>query len=481
LLGGCAIGAAGAILFAIGLHLSPETHTGRNLIASNIPGIISDSRSLPAGSSSSSFRISNSHLADNDTVGPLGSGFSEDPAPDSPGSTFQQIYLLLQRNYVDGVPDDTKLAHGAAAAMLTSLQDPDSRFMEPAEFTEQKSESQGKYSGLGAVLAVRKITHPADIKNQIPAYDENRLTIEAALPGSPAEKAGLKSGDVITEIDSRWLATYDPVIADAVALRAAQDDPVVFNKLAAKLQAQVDKAYSLTDAQTHLCDPDVKTMALTISRPGVAQPFQVTVDTVSPTQVTPISSHALDNGIGYIKISVITPDTDTAFETALTALGPNLKGLVLDLRNCPGGDVESASRIAGKLSNVRSIGLLRLKSKKQEPIAVVASAPVSCPIVVLVDGGTANAAELLASTLRQSGAKLVGSRTFGDDTAVRTIALKDGSGFTLTIGKLLTNAGIDLGGTGLQPDVQVNGTDDPINSAVAIFKQQPQAASGKNS
>lgn len=483
LLGKCAIGAAGVIIFAAGVHLSPGNQTGRNLIASNIPGIISGSRSLPAGlgSNANEFQIANSHVADNDTVGPLGNSFSDALPLDSPGSTFQQIYYLLKDNYVDGIPDDTKLAHGAASAMLASLQDSNSRFLEPAEFAEQKNESHGHFAGLGAVLVVRKITHPADAKNQVQSYDENRLTIVAALPGSPAEKAGLKSGDVITQIDGRWLATYDPVIADEVQLRAVQDDPVTFNKLAAKLQTQVDKSYTLTDAQTHLVDATVKSMVLTISRPGVAQPFDVTLDTSAPTQVDAVTSRALPDNIGYIKINVFTPDADSDFGTALTSLGTGLKGLVVDLRNSPGGDVEAAARIAGKISNAKTLGILRLKGKREDPIAVLAGTSVDYPVVVLVDGGTANAAELLASTLRQSGAKLVGSRTFGDDTAVRSIALKDGSGFTLSIGRLLTNSGVDIGGTGLKPDVLVTGTDDALASAVAILKQQPVTGTDKNS
>jgi len=481
-LGGCAIGAAGAIVFVAGLRLSPETHTGRNLIASNLPGIISGSRELPAGigANANEFQIANSHLADNSTIDPLGSSFSDELPPDSPGSTFQQIYLLLKHNYVDGVPDDTKLAHGAAAAMLASLQDPDSRFLEPAEFAEEKNEAQGHYSGIGAVTVVRKITHPADAKNQVASYDERRLTIVAALPGSPAEKAGLKSGDVITHIDGRWLATYDPVIADSVQLRAAQNDPVTFNKLAAKLQSQVDKAYSLTDAETHLTDVAAKSMVLTISRPGTPQPFDVTLDTSTPTQVASISSHAVDGGFGYIKVNVFTPDSDAAFAAALSTLGSGLKGLVVDLRNSPGGDVEAAARIAGKISNAKSLGTLRLKGKHDEVIAVPAGSPAPYPLVVLVDEGTANAAELLAATLRQSGAKIVGTRTFGDNTAVRSIALKDGSGFTLTIGRLITSTGVNLGDAGLTPDVTVNGAEDPLNTAIDILKQ-PVNTTDKNS
>lgn len=480
LLGGGAIGAAGVLLFALGLHLSPNAYNGRNLVAARLPASIgsltgTSSRDISSGgllstaSTSADLKIANSHVAERQNVGPLDDAYTLDPSGNSPGSTFQEVYVLLRQNFVDGVPDDTKLAHGAASAMLASLQDPVSRFMEPAEMSELNSNSHGLYHGIGAVTVVIKLSHPADSASGSPAYDENRLTIVAPLPNSPAEKSGLKSYDVITRINGRWIATYDPVAANAKELKAAQTDPVAFKAIADKLQSEMDKAYSLTQAETELSTPSEKTLLLTISRPGSSALLNVSLDVSSPTQVAAVTSKSLGGGIGYIKLNLINPDTDVDFQNALSGLGSGLTGLVLDLRNCPGGDVEAAARIAGRISNAGSLGLLSLKDKKYVPITISSPTPVGYPIAVLVNSGTANSAELLTSALDQGGAKIVGQRTFGDATAVRTIALRDGSGFTITIGHLYTNNKNDFARTGLQPDLLVDSSNDALASALTIL------------
>jgi len=459
------VGALTAGAFAAGIHLGPSKPVGHNLY-----------RSASASAAISPVRLaSTGHL---DVVAQGGqrteSGaegdVSEDFAADGPGATFQQVYLLIKRHYVDAVPDDSKLGHGAASAMIASLQDPDSRFLEAPELAEVTNEGKGLYRGIGAALAVRRIAHGKDA--EIPAYSEYQLTVVSPLPGSPSEKAGLQPGDVITMINGQWVYNDQFVYSQTKALKAAQDDPVTFNKMVTVLQKKIDGAITLSDAQTKLDNPSVKTVNLTVTRAGLAKPLALTLDTSAVTTVSPVASHSLPGGIGYIKISQFTPDADKDFAAALAGFGNDPKGLILDLRDSPGGLLEVGTAIAARLPSAANLGYVETKGKKVSPIIITPSSPVSCPVAVLVNRGTANTAELLASALQARGARLIGSPTFGDASDVKLIQLRDGSGFTMTVGKLMTAAKSDFGETGVKPDMAVPeavGSDEPLNRAVGVL------------
>ena len=189
-----------------------------------------------------------------------------------------------------------------------------------------------------------------------------------------------------------------------------------------------------------------------------------------------MSPAALPGGIGYLKIVQFTTGADKDFATALAGFG-DLKGLVLDLRNSPGNpqevgsSLDVASAIAAKLTSSQTLGYLETKGKKVQPILVTPDANAVYPISVLVNEGTAGAAELLATALQTKGAKLVGSKTFGAATDVKLITLRDGSGFTMTVGKLTTATHGAFDGTGIKPDVAVPSTagDEPLNRAIGLL------------
>lgn len=472
LLGGLAVGTLAVATFAWGLHLGPQRHVGRDLFRIQTRSL--RTAQAPSGSDvvltsahSGVRRAADAQSDEGQALDDLGSA--------GPAYTFRQVYTLLKQNYADGDPNDTVLAHGAASAMLASLQDPQSRFLEPAEFAEAKRQAQGRYDGIGAVLSVRAQITPkaADDPTRDKDHLDNltyQLTIVAPLPGSPAEKAGLKTGDVITDIDGHWIQTYDLVSAHYKELKALQDknDTPALNKFVDRLQKQLDTALTLNQAQAKLSSSTVKTLTLTFSRPGQAAPLTAALDTSAPTTVEAVTTKSLSGGVGQIKINLLNDDTAAAFETALNSLGTDPKGIVLDLRDATGSDQEAAAAVAARLSNVKTLGERITKGRKVAPIAVVPASAVTCPVTVLVNGGTANAAELLASALQSGGAKLIGSPTFGDDRDVRTIALRDGSGFTLTVGKLLTASGASFG-SGVKPDITVPdapGMDSPLSRAV---------------
>jgi carboxyl-terminal processing protease len=482
------VGAAGALLvgvlavgtFAAGTHFGTAQTAGHNLYQPPPPSapasaVILASAARPGQASSGQVTqeadgpgTSHDSAGAGDSGGPgdTSTGFQADT---SPAATFDDVYQLIERNFVDPLPTDTQMAHGAATAMLASLQDPDSRFLEAPEVSELDSEAKGQYRGIGAALAVRRLTHPK--VGEVPAYTEYRLVLVAPLPGSPAEKAGLQPGDMVTTINGQWIYNDSYVYAQTKALKAVQDDPVTFNKMLTALQKKIDGSLSIAQAQTKLADPAAKTIVLTVTRAGQPQPLSVSLDTAAPTVVSPITARSLPGGIGYIKIAQFTPGADKDFETALAGFGNAPKGLVLDLRNSPGGMLDVGAAIASQISSAPALGYLETKGKKVQPISDTPSAAVSCPIVVLVNGGTANTAELLASALQSKGAKLVGSTTFGDASDVKLITLHDGSGFTMTVGKLMTAAHGDFGGLGIKPDVVLPNTsgDAPLDRAVDVL------------
>ncbi len=387
---------------------------------------------------------------------------ADDTDEASPASTFQDVYTLLHRNFVDGISSDAKLSHGAASAMLSSLQDPAARFLEPDEFAEAKREMQGQFAGIGAVTDIKltQTPKPADDITRDKEHPTNliySLVLVSVLPGGPADKAGLKNGDVVTDINGQWVASYDLVAAQAKQLKAAQDknDPVALNKIVTVLQKKLDTGLSLAQAQTKLRDPKAKALTLVVTRAGTAQPMTVTVAPQSNIAAPHVAGRVLPSGDGYIQVGLLDANTGSEFGQALSRLGANVKGLVLDLRGTSGGTAEEAASIASKVSTISSLGLRLGKGLQTTPIAVRPARAINGPLVVLVDGGTEGPAELLASALKAGGAKLIGTTTFGDDKDVRTVALPDGSGFTMTVGQMLTTGGGRYGGVGIVPDVSV--------------------------
>ena len=459
------VGGLTAGAFAAGINLGPAKPLGHNLYR---PPTVSSAAS-PLTLASSSHPGAVAQTGKPTETGAEGDG-ADDIAADGPGSTFQQVYLLIKRHYVDAVPNDSKLGHGAASAMLTSLQDPDSRFLEAPELAEVNSQGKGLYRGIGAVLAVRRVAHAKE--GDIPAYTDFQLTVVTPVPGGPADKAGLLSGDVISTINGQWVYNDQYIYSQTKELKAAQDDPVTFNKMVAVLQKKIEGAINLSDAQTKLDDPAAKTISLTMTRAGALRPITLTLDTSGVTSVAPVLARSLPGGIGYIKIRQFTPDADKAFADALAGFGTDPKGLIIDLRGSPGGLLEVGTAIAARLPSGMNLGYVETKGKKISPIAVTPSAVLSCPIAVLVNRGTANTAELLASALQTHGARLVGSATFGDASDVKLIQLRDGSGFTMTVGKLMTASKAEFGGTGVKPDLsvpEIAGSDEPLSRAVGVL------------
>ncbi len=392
-----------------------------------------------------------------------------------PAEIFETVLDYVQRDYVEEINNPAQLSNGALARMFASLDDPKTFFMEPNMRQARQQELTGRFHGIGAVTAVTK-SKKADV-------DYRYLTLVAAMPGSPAEKAGLQSGDRITEINGHWIIAYS-ILVDVDRLSKEKDD-VARTEDAKQVAEKFKKGYSLSKAMTLLSIGSDAPLQLTVERAGQAAPLKLSL-TTAVTDVDPVEFRTVGDNIGYLRIRQFNKKATEEFVSALNGMSPKLKGLIVDLRDNPGGvrastDTEvngydSALKLIAHLTKGGAVATIERKPTKREPLTVAAAAPaVNVPIVALVDAGTANLSELVASALHDAArAKVIGTHTFGDAILESFTALKDGSGVEISTAKLLTLNGGDLN-KGILPDIVVaektgtNGADAVLERALTTL------------
>jgi carboxyl-terminal processing protease len=342
------------------------------------------------------------------------------PAPGSEATTYKQLELFarvlsyVQNNYVEKV-DDKQLIYGAIKGMLDTL-DPHTVFMPPDVFKEMKIDTSGEFGGLGLDIAKK-----GDV-----------LVVVTPVDDTPAARAGVRAGDEILAIDGESTRSMDVARA------------------AAKMRG-----------------PAGKRVTLTLMRPGFVQPQDITI---LRDHVRIVSAEGtLYGGIGYVKLKNFQERTDAYLKRELDRLralngGRELRGLVLDLRNNPGGLLDQAVAVSdrflpGKLTIVTTRG--RGAHNVTEEKSHDRDTEKPYPLVVLVNGGCASAAEIVAGALQDhSRALIIGSPTFGKGSVQTVIELEDGSGLKLTIARYFTPKGRSIQEFGIQPDVLVSDTRD---------------------
>lgn len=379
---------------------------------------------------------------------------------------FYSVFKYVEKQHADYSPELAKpMAYSAVRAMLQSLNDPQTRFLEPQEAKLLQESWQGTYHGIGTALTV--------VRKVVNDVERRELTVIAPLPGSPAEKAGLQPGDVITEIDGRWVIAYDP-------FKQVQRSGVRGNELVKAMEEarkRVVAGLDLRKATNALNNKDQPPVTLTVRRGNTTLKAKVTPGVLT---IEPLTYRLMPGELGYVRIVQFNAQTPDKLKQALAGLGNNLKGLVVDLRNNPGGSLGSASQVAALLVKSPALALIETRSgdsKRREPVTIKASPRLKAPMVVLVNRGTANVAEVLAVTLRdKAGAKLVGERTFGDGLVQTFVPLPDGSAMTITTGKFITLNGGDFHQKGVYPTVSAPagpnpGRDTALEKAVNILNQ----------
>jgi carboxyl-terminal processing protease len=320
---------------------------------------------------------------------------------------FNQVLDMVQKNYVEPVEQKT-LIQGAVNGMMKSL-DPHSSFMTAEMYKELEVETRGSFGGIGIEITILK-----DV-----------LTVVSPIEDTPAFQAGIKAGDQIIKIDGK--STKDINIMEAVSkLRGPKDTKVT----------------------------------LTIMRETLDKPTDIVI-TRSIIKIKSIKARMYEDRIGYIRIAAFQEKTVDDLRKALKDLdGPtqSLKGLILDMRNNPGGLLNQAVEISDVFlkSGVIVSTKGKAKSLNHEFTARDNGDEPACPIAILVNEGTASAAEIVSGALQDNQrAIIVGTRTFGKGSVQTVIPLEDGSALKLTTAKYYTPSGRSIQAEGIAPDIVI--------------------------
>lgn len=321
---------------------------------------------------------------------------------------FTDVLAIIQKSYVEDV--DTKdLIYGGIRGMLETL-DPHSSFLSPDMYQEMKVDTHGEFGGLGIEIALR----------------EGRLTVVAPIEGTPAYKAGIKAGDLIHSIDG---------------------EPV--------------KDMEMMDAIRRLRGPKGEPVKLTIWREGFESPttFTIVRDII---QIHSVKTRELEPAVAYVKISQFQEKTGADLRKQIAELkeerGEPLKGLVLDLRNNPGGLLDQAVSVADLFLKEGLIVYTegREPGSKMDFRATSAGTEPDYPIVVLINEGSASASEIVAGALSDHGrAVILGERSFGKGSVQTILPLSDNSGLRLTTARYFTPNGTSIQAKGIVPDIIV--------------------------
>ena len=318
---------------------------------------------------------------------------------------FTDVLSIVKKSYVEEV-DTKKLIYGAINGMLSSL-DPHSSFMPPDTYKEMKIDTKGAFGGLGIEITVK----------------DGILTVISPIEDTPAFKAGIKAGDQILKIDDKF--TKDLTITDAVKrMRGVKGTKVT----------------------------------LTIMREGFekTKEFALERDII---QVKSVKSKVLDDGYGYVRISQFQEKTDDDLEKALKSLQADkpLKGLVLDLRNDPGGLLDQAVRVCEHFTEEGQLIVYtegREKDSKMRFTSRKGGKEPGYPIVVLINSGSASASEIVAGCLQDhKRAVVMGTQSFGKGSVQTIIPLSDNSGLRLTTARYFTPSGRSIQAKGITPDI----------------------------
>jgi carboxyl-terminal processing protease len=400
-------------------------------------------------------------------------GFNE-PEPNPripPDQIFEDVLDKVQQYYVDGGGSGARLSNGALTRMLASLDDPRTSFLDPVYREARQDALKGRYHGIGAVLSV--------LRTKKSGVEYRQLTVVAVMPGSPAEHAGLRSRDVITHVDDRWIITYSmSVESDRIATRTADEDERALQMK--DVGKRFKQGISLTKALGVLATGESKTLKVTFLRPAQSTPTSVSIKT-GLTEVQPVEYRVLAGRVGYLRVRQFNARATHEFQQALdgaAAPSARLRGLIVDLRDNPGGvradssaEVDgflSARKLMARLTRGGAVATVERRPNIREPLNIMGAKPaITVPRIVLVDQGTANLSEMVAAALRDSGARVMGVHTFGDDVLPLFTVFKSGGGVEMTSAHLLTTGGVDLS-RGIEPDLPIGPAAVSSDAAVKI-------------
>lgn len=319
---------------------------------------------------------------------------------------FAEVLSQVKKNYVEET--QTKdLVQGALRGMLAGL-DPHSSFMTPDMFKEMQVETKGEFGGLGIQIGVKN----------------NRLTVISPIEDTPAFEAGIQPGDTIIKVD---------------------DKPT--------------KDLTLMEAVQHMRGARGTSVELTIEREGLEKPLIFTLKR-DIIKIQSVRSKLLEGNVGYVRLSQFQEATVDDLSAELEKLASkNIQGLILDLRNNPGGLLTAAVGVSEQFleSGRLVVSIQGRNGKKDEYRARASSKNYQFPMIVLVNHGSASASEIVAAAMQDWGkAVVIGTTTFGKGSVQTILPLSDGSGLRLTTAKYFTPNGKSIHSIGVQPDIVID-------------------------
>lgn len=329
--------------------------------------------------------------------------------PASESRRIAEIIAQVQREYVDEVTPD-RLLEQAMRGMVGGL-DPYSAYLDRREYEELRRGAAGSYPGIGI---------------EVSAEGEG-IKVVRSLADSPAARAGIRGGDVILQID----------------------DEAVGGNVSAALE--------------QMRGPPGSLVRLTLRRAESAELVSVALERVK-VEVHSVSGEMLESGYAYVRIASFSETTRKDFERVLRELATSepLRGVVLDVRHNPGGVLEAAVEVADALLDAGNIvsATGRTREANFRMDASRGQLLEGVPLVLLINGASASAAEILAGALKDNGrAQLVGRRTYGKGVVQSVLPLADGRALKLTTSRYVTPAGVSINETGIEPDVLLPGAD----------------------
>ena len=324
---------------------------------------------------------------------------------------FWEAWSFVQQQFYGDVPQEQDRVYGAIRGMVETYGDENTAFIEPSRAAIFREDVSGSFEGIGAAVRMDEM---------------GRLIIAEPFTGRPAAAAGLQRGDVVLAVDGTSL-----------------------------------QGLSLYEAIGLIRGPAGTNVVLTISRENVDEPFDVTVERAR-IEIEVVSSERLQNDIGYVQLTDFSRGATGKLATAiqdLQAQGP-LKGLVLDLRNNPGGLLDESILVSSQFIKEGVITIERMKGDQEHIFeAQPGGVAPDVPLVVLVNRGSASASEIVAGAIKEnSRGAILGEQTFGKGTVQIPHTLSDGSELRVTIAEWLTPSGQQISGEGIVPDIYVERT-----------------------
>lgn len=351
-------------------------------------------------------------------------------------AVFWQVWDLVQAEFYREAPlKPQALVYGAIRGMLGALDDEYTSFQEPDVAAQSRESMQGKFEGIGAYLALR----------------DGAIIIDRPFRGSPAANAGLLSGDVIMAVDGAELA----------ALVAGLEEGEATAKVAAMIRG-----------------PKGSVVRLLVRRPPTGEPFELRI-TRDEVPIITVNTQVLENGVAYIQITEFKATTTQLLDEAIRELAPQRPSkIVLDLRNNPGGYLTTAQEVLGRFYD--GVALYEHENggviKELRTIAAPADARLfDLPMVVLINGGSASAAEIVAGALRDSrpNTSLLGETSFGKGSVQNIHQLRDGSSARITIARWLTPNRDEIHRIGIDPEYDVVASEEAQFSVPCVIDRRP--------